>query len=129
MTNKTVNLDSIKKLIESENKNIDSLKRIAIKSLEEQEILVNQILQSSRNEELTFGMRLADKVAKFVGSWSFIIIFGLLVFGWIFLNLMLGLKAFDPYPYILLNLVLSLVAAFQAPIILTPIRDKEKVKG
>ena len=70
---------------------------------------------------LTFGQRLADKVATFGGSWTFIIIFGAILLVWVLLNSFLLVRlhdAFDPYPYILLNLFLSMLAAIQAPIIL-----------
>lgn len=77
----------------------------------------------SENKEapLSFGQRLADKVAEFGGSWKFIIIFTSLLIVWIVLNsyiLVTCNKAFDPYPYILLNLFLSLIAALQAPVIM-----------
>ena len=75
----------------------------------------------NREAPLSFGQRLADKVAEFGGSWQFIIIFSSLLFVWIVLNsyiLMTYNKTFDPYPYILLNLVLSLIAALQAPVIM-----------
>jgi uncharacterized membrane protein len=71
--------------------------------------------------ELTFGARLADRVAAFGGSWTFIIIFWSVLLAWIVANsLLLAPRehAFDPYPYILLNLVLSMLAAVQAPIIM-----------
>jgi uncharacterized membrane protein len=69
---------------------------------------------------LTLGERLADRVAAFGGSWTFIILFWIVLIGWIILNSLstVGRHAFDPYPYILLNLVLSMLAAFQAPIIM-----------
>ena len=72
------------------------------------------------HEKLTFGQKMADKVASFGGSWTFIILFALLMFVWIAINswLVLADKAFDPYPYILLNLALSTLAAMQAPIIM-----------
>lgn len=72
------------------------------------------------NESLTFGQRLADKVAYFGGSWTFIIIFLGLMIGWMAVNswLLTGAGIFDPYPYILLNLTLSTLAALQAPIIM-----------
>ena len=79
--------------------------------------------QVSRNvleeaeERLTFGQRIADKVASFGGSWPFIIIFGAIMAVWISINI-LQFSRFDPYPFILLNLVLSTVAAIQAPIIM-----------
>ncbi|MCX5806718.1 MAG: DUF1003 domain-containing protein [Proteobacteria bacterium] len=72
-------------------------------------------------DQLTFGQQLADRVAAFGGSWIFISLFGTVLFLWIALNWFLLLKfntTFDPYPYILLNLVLSMLAAIQAPVIL-----------
>ncbi|HEV2721735.1 MAG TPA: DUF1003 domain-containing protein, partial [Thermoanaerobaculia bacterium] len=79
--------------------------------------------QVSRNvleeaeERLTFGQRIADKVASFGGSWPFILIFMVIMIVWIGMNVV-ALARFDPYPFILLNLVLSTVAAIQAPIIM-----------
>jgi uncharacterized membrane protein len=73
------------------------------------------------DKQLTFGQRIADRVTAFGGSWTFISIFGVVLFLWILLNFLLLIKlgsTFDPYPYILLNLVLSMLAAVQAPIIL-----------
>jgi uncharacterized membrane protein len=70
-------------------------------------------------ERLTFGERIADKVAAFGGSWTFIIIFGVILLSWAGLNtIILVQRAFDPYPYILLNLFLSMLAALQAPVIM-----------
>ena len=69
----------------------------------------------------TFGQRAADAVAKFGGSWAFIILFGVTLVCWVILNSFILAnysKAFDPYPYILLNLFLSMLASIQAPIIL-----------
>ena len=70
---------------------------------------------------LTFGQRLADKVASFGGSWTFIIIFAAILLSWVVLNTIILAQrnaSFDPYPYILLNLFLSMLAAVQAPVIL-----------
>jgi uncharacterized membrane protein len=72
-------------------------------------------------KKLTFGQRLADKVAAFGGSWTFIIIFATILFSWILLNSFILARrgaSFDVYPYILLNLFLSMLAAVQAPVIL-----------
>ena len=69
-------------------------------------------------EQLTMGDRLADGVARFGGSWSFIIAFGVVLVAWTTVNVMLAMRAWDPYPFILLNLVLSMLAAVQAPIIM-----------
>ncbi|RYG72989.1 DUF1003 domain-containing protein [bacterium] len=88
---------------------------------------VVQRLHVSRNtnqefdSELTFGQRLADKIAAFGGSWPFIIIFLSSLIGWIVLNSVILAhvgKPFDPYPYILLNLFLSMLASLQAPVIM-----------
>jgi len=69
-------------------------------------------------ERLTLGDRLADAVARFGGSWAFIMSFGAVLLVWVWVNLMLASRAWDPYPFILLNLVLSMLAAVQAPIIM-----------
>lgn len=73
------------------------------------------------SEQLTFGQRMADKAATFGGSWIFITLFAVVMVIWVFINSFVLIKldkAFDPYPYILLNLFLSMLAAIQAPIIL-----------
>jgi uncharacterized membrane protein len=70
-------------------------------------------------ERETFGNRLADRVASFGGSWTFITLFGVVMVGWVIVNtVLLRQNAFDAYPFILLNLVLSMLAAIQAPIIM-----------
>jgi uncharacterized membrane protein len=76
---------------------------------------VNEVFE----ERLTFGERLADRVAAIGGSWSFIVGFGLFLIAWAILNtIVLAARAFDPFPFIFLNLMLSMVAALQAPIIM-----------
>lgn len=81
----------------------------------------------SGKEKYTLGQRAADTIAKFAGSWAFIFSFtGVLVL-WMVVNVILAGKAFDPYPFILLNLVLSCVAAIQAPLIMmSQNRQEEK---
>ncbi|AXK73257.1 DUF1003 domain-containing protein [Lysobacter sp. TY2-98] len=68
--------------------------------------------------KLTFGERLADRVAQFGGSWTFIILFALVLVAWVLVNARLLANPFDPYPFIFLNLMLSMLAAVQAPIIM-----------
>jgi len=81
-------------------------------------------LRANRNpnemieKEATFGERIADMVAGFGGSWTFIISFGLALAGYTTIDSLLGKKAWDPYPFILLNLFLSMLAAIQAPVIM-----------
>ncbi len=73
------------------------------------------------HEQLSFGQRLADKISAFGGSWTFILIFLGILFSWMAINsfFLVGAKEpFDPYPFILLNLVLSTIAALQAPVIM-----------
>lgn len=70
-------------------------------------------------ERLTFGQRLADQIARFGGSWGFIILFMLVLVAWVVINTVVLLRhPFDPYPFIFLNLILSMLAAVQAPVIM-----------
>lgn len=69
-------------------------------------------------EKLTFGQKAADALTRFVGSWKFIIFVLIFMFFWIYLNVTAMIREWDPYPFILLNFVLSCLAAIQAPIIL-----------
>ena len=78
-------------------------------------------------EKYTLGQRAADTIAKFAGSWAFIFSFACVLILWMVVNAILATKAFDPYPFILLNLVLSCVAAVQAPLIMmSQNRQEEK---
>src|SRR5207248_6467167 len=95
-------------------------------------------LRSSRNpnevieEKLTVGDRIADAVARFGGSWAFIISFFVLLFAYTGLNVSLGRAAWDPFPFILLNLFLSMLAAIQAPVIMMSQNrqdTKDRVRG
>ena len=81
----------------------------------------------SGKEKYTLGQRAADTIAKFAGSWAFIFSFTGVLILWMVVNVILAAKAFDPYPFILLNLVLSCVAAIQAPLIMmSQNRQEEK---
>ena len=78
-------------------------------------------------EKYTLGQRAADSIAKFAGSWAFIFSFSGVLILWMVVNVLLAARAFDPYPFILLNLVLSCVAAIQAPLIMmSQNRQEEK---
>ena len=80
-----------------------------------------------QKEKYTLGQRAADAIAKFAGSWAFIFSFAGVLILWMVVNAILATKAFDPYPFILLNLVLSCVAAIQAPLIMmSQNRQEEK---
>ena len=83
--------------------------------------------EKETKKSYTLGQRAADKIAKFAGSWAFIFSFVDVLVTWMVLNVLLAAKAFDPYPFILLNLVLSCVAAIQAPLIMmSQNRQEEK---
>lgn len=105
------------------NKDIDALpqrEKLVIKHYNEH-LPISRNTNEEFETKLTFGQKLADKVASFGGSWTFISIFGLILLAWVLLNTLLLARtndSFDPYPYILLNLFLSMLAAIQAPIIL-----------
>jgi uncharacterized membrane protein len=76
-------------------------------------------VQSEFEKNLTFGQRLADRVAEFGGSWTFILLFAAVLLLWVAFNtFVFASQAFDPYPYIFLNLLLSMIAAIQAPVIM-----------
>lgn len=88
-------------------------------SFDQEGDLIIKNIELEYRKSLNFSNRLADRVASFGGSWNFIIIFLTIVLIWIFLNsLQLLIAPFDPYPFILLNLVLSCIAGLQAPFIL-----------
>ena len=98
---------------------LDKTEQKIINSIAEQ-TSVSENVNQSFHEKLTLGQRAADKIAYFGGSWTFILIFILCILIWIALNSfwLISKTAFDPYPFILLNLALSTLAAFQAPIIM-----------
>ena len=87
----------------------------------------SKISESPATEKYTLGQRAADTIAKFAGSWAFIFAFTGVLILWMVVNTILASNAFDPYPFILLNLVLSCVAAIQAPLIMmSQNRQEEK---
>lgn len=110
--------DAIDRAIEQDHTEFATLQAGALRSLEQQE-LVTRNLNAEYDRSLPFGDRMADRVANFGGSWAFIGLFVGVLIVWIAVNALHVLaRPFDPYPFILLNLVLSSVAALQAPVIL-----------
>lgn len=111
-------LEYVSRVIESNKGKITPLEGEVIESLKQQELLSSDV-NKQFEKQLTFGERLSDKIAEFGGSWHFLIIFAILLALWIITNsVMLIRNPFDPYPYIFLNLVLSCLAAIQAPLIM-----------
>jgi uncharacterized membrane protein len=89
-------------------------------------IRANRNANTLIEEGATLGERVADAVAAFGGSWTFIIIFGVVLLTYTFINTRLGYRAWDPYPFILLNLFLSMLAAIQAPVIMMSQNRQDK---
>jgi Protein of unknown function (DUF1003) len=103
--------DYVKEVLQEEIGELSALDQEVIESLQQHEILSSNISKQFETK-LTFGERLSDRIASFGGSWKFISLFGAVLFGWIILNGILLLnRGFDPYPFILLNLILSCLAA------------------
>ena len=106
---------------------LSELEKTVLNSVTNNNTLTDKI-DNDDKQTLTIGQRVADKVASFGGSWTFIISFGVFIAIWIFINIFwLINKGFDPYPFILLNLILSCLASLQAPVIMmSQNRQEEK---
>lgn len=117
----------IENLLTAENEHIVKLQEIVKKAIEDENLIVQNLLNPPK-EIVTRGQNISDKVARFGGSWFFIISFLFLLTVWILFNVLVPKgDEFDPYPFILMNLVLSCVAALQAPIIMmSQNRQEEK---
>lgn len=105
-------------LVAMENEDLTLVEQQVVDAITNNKILSEDV-EPIINNQLTVGQRAADHIAEFGGSWRFIILFFVVLVVWIILNVwFLGKKPFDPYPFILLNLILSCLAAIQAPIIM-----------
>jgi len=121
----TYRMKYIATLIEEEKGSISNLESAVIKSINDNEVLTTNINLS--DEPLKVGERISDKVAYFGGSWKFIIAFFSFIFLWIVANsVIVIMKPFDSFPFILLNLILSCIASIQAPIIMMSQNRQEK---
>lgn len=110
--------DYVRSLLEEDRGELSNLDEQVVAALRDQELIAADVNQEIART-LTTGERIADKVASFGGSWAFIGMFGVIILVWMAINAGLLLaKPFDPYPFILLNLVLSTLAALQAPVIM-----------
>lgn len=113
-----IRTEYIEKLIREDRGALTSFEKEVLDSLSSQDILAENV-NKKFERKLTFGQRMADRVARFGGSWKFILSFLALLIVWMILNIFfVRNEGFDPYPFILLNLVLSCLAAMQAPIIM-----------
>ncbi len=119
--------EELNRLLTARSERVAKLQGIVKQAIDEQELILNN-LANPPQEVISRGQKLADKVAKFGGSWGFIIIFFLVLGVWVLYNTMAPRgDNFDPYPFILMNLVLSCIAAVQAPVIMmSQNRQEEK---
>ena len=120
-------LKKVQDLLDTENEQLAKLHEILEETIDEKELLT-LVLAEHEPDTISKGQKAADKVAAFGGSWKFIILFGVILFVWIILNAIVlsNREAFDPYPFILLNLILSCIAALQAPVIMMSQNRKDE---
>ena len=111
-------------MLNNKNEQLRKLNDLVLAAIKDEK-LISEKLYDFEEAHPSFGGKLADGVAAFGGSWRFIITFILLMCVWIGINLFLLTKPFDPYPFILLNLLLSTIAALQAPVIMMSQNRKE----
>jgi uncharacterized membrane protein len=116
----------VEEMLMQERGELSDLDRRVAESLEHHETIAENV-EEEYEDQRTVGEKLSDQLASFGGSWAFLIIFFLFLFIWMSLNIFMGEKAaFDTYPFILLNLILSTIAAIQAPIIMMSQRRVEE---
>ncbi len=116
----------LESLFNKEYKELNKMEREVLNAIH-QDSLLSENIEPEIEKKLTYGQKIADKIAIFGGSWGFIIIFFSFILTWMSVNIIfLTSKAFDPYPFILLNLILSCLAAIQAPIIMMSQNRKEQ---
>ncbi len=122
------NMDKdINNLLQSETAQLSRLQDIVKKTMKDENLIIENLLHPPE-EVLTTGQKISDKVARFGGSWAFIIMFMVILFVWILFNsIALTKMIFDPYPFILMNLILSCIAALQAPIIMMSQNRQEEI--
>ena len=118
--------EEINDILKSEDEQVSKLQQIVRQTIAEEKLIVENLLHQPK-ELLTRGQSISDKVASFGGSWKFIIFFSAILSVWIIFNTISPkIDDFDPYPFILMNLVLSAIAALQAPIIMMSQNRKEE---
>lgn len=127
-----MNENEITGMIRHSNAHISKLHDIVKKTMQEEELIVNNLLHPPK-DILTTGQKVSDKIARFGGSWMFIILFIIILSGWIMYNTLTPKNdQFDPYPFILMNLILSCIAALQAPVIMMSQNrqeEKDRMRG
>ncbi len=113
-------------ILKSEDEHLTKLQQIVQQAIAEEKLIVENLLHQPK-EILSRGQSISDKVASFGGSWKFILSFSIILSAWVLFNTLAPNRDdFDPYPFILMNLVLSAIAALQAPIIMMSQNRKEE---
>jgi uncharacterized membrane protein len=115
----------VEEILREEHGEYSELDREVVESIAKQDTIAANV-EEDFDETRTLGERLSDGLASFGGSWAFLISFGCVLSIWMAINVLEGAGAFDPYPFILLNLVLSCIAAIQAPIIMMSQKRQEQ---
>lgn len=122
----------LQRLVAKHNDDITQVQQLVVDAVANHKILSEDVEPIIENQ-LTIGQQAADKIAEFGGSWKFIISFFVVLLSWIAINAwLLGKTPFDPFPFILLNLILSCLAAIQAPIIMMSqnrVEQKDRIRG
>jgi uncharacterized membrane protein len=116
--------EKLDQLLLTENDQLKKLNTIVVKAIEEENLLSEKLFELDEKNP-AFSSKIADSVAAFGGSWKFILSFIAFLVVWMIINVLLLQKPFDPFPFILLNLFLSAIAAVQAPIIMMSQNRKE----
>lgn len=121
-----MNTKEIKQMQKESTEMMDKLRQIVDQTMEEENRMLESLMHPPE-EKLSRAQRISDRVARFGGSWNFIISFFFVLVGWILFNTFAPNRDdFDPYPFILMNLVLSCIAALQAPVIMMSQNRKEE---
>jgi uncharacterized membrane protein len=114
------------RLLEKEFSDIPDRERRVIERVAKR-VAISRDTNTDHEGAMTFGDRLADQVASFGGSWKFLILFAVFITVWVMLNSVMLISGFDPYPFILLNLFMSMLASIQAPVIMMS-QNRQAVK-
>lgn len=117
--------EKLEVLLETEGEQYQKLNELVLKSISEEQLLSNKLIEFE-DKNISLKSRIADKVASFGGSWTFIFVFLMLMLFWMIVNVYALKNPFDPFPFILLNLILSTIAALQAPVIMMSQNRKEE---
>lgn len=119
--------EAIERVLFDEEVQLKKIHDLVQQSVVDQELITSHLLETENDDKLTFGQMVSDKLAAFGGSWTFIISFMSTLGIWILINIYFMSQPFDPFPFILLNLILSCLASLQAPVIMMS-QNRQEIK-